>query len=443
MKYIERTKEVDLRRFIELNQEHKDVLIVSGARQVGKTTLINHVLGSINKNYVSIDLEKRPSFATKIDMTKGFDEFAKLVTDELSFSPDNNDILFIDEAQISHLLGSYVRFMKEEWKKSTVIISGSLISELHNEDIRRPVGREKHLQMWPFTFKEFLKAIGHDSLVDTITNYKLGEKLTELEHERLLENYDIFLKVGGLPAVIDAYKSGVKWQDTIMDIFKTYEDDFVRYFGIENTNLFGRSLSALASNLGSPSKNSQIIKVDAPGYKKVSDILARLELWCMVIKVEQTGKIPEQLNFPPKRYLYDLGILNYLRFKGRSNLALSEIEDVFLKTAFGGMVENAVAISLKNQAREVVGMKLSKNSEIDFGIKIRDDFLPIECKASKKFKSQQATSIINYCKLFHLKRGLVFNLGVPCRFERGDIIVYSLPAYMVDETGRLFEHCGV
>ena len=357
--------------------------------------------------------------------------------DEFSLSTENNEILFIDESQFSRRLGSYVRFMKENWTAVTVILSGSLIGEIHGEDVRRPVGREKFLDIWPFTFKEYLKALGHDSLVETLGDYRFGAEISESTHRRFLEDFDLYLKTGGLPAVIDAQRSGGNWRDTILDIYKTCENDFARYFGIENTNLFGRALSAVAANIGSPSKMSQVIKVDAPGYKKVADILARLDLWKLVIKVEQIGRAPEQLTFPPQRYVYDSGVLNYLRFRGRPDLAISLVEDAFIKTAMGGALENAVAISLKNQTKDLVGLKLSKNSEIDFGVKIGDKLIPVECKGSKKFKLQNASPVIGYCNLFHQKCGIVLNLDIPHEIEKGDIRIHSLPAYLSDEILRL------
>ena len=186
MKYIERSKELELKRFIELNQPHKDVLIVSGARQVGKTTLIDHVLSQSKRRCLKIDLEKAPSFVEKIDLTRDFDEFFKLLKDEFSLSTENNEILFIDESQFSRRLGSYVRFMKENWTAVTVILSGSLIGEIHGEDVRRPVGREKFLDIWPFTFKEYLKAL-EESNYDSFPS--------EVYLKGFLKNYAKFLGI--------------------------------------------------------------------------------------------------------------------------------------------------------------------------------------------------------------------------------------------------------
>lgn len=439
MRYTSRTKEAELRRFIELNQEHKQVLIVSGARQVGKTTLIDHVLSEAGRQFIKIDLEKTRSFAEKIDQTKDFIEFEKLLGDELSFSPNGRTVLFIDESQTSRRIGQYVRFMKESWNFATVIMSGSLIGDMHGENDRSPVGREQFLELWPFSFKEFLLAVGHDSLVETLQKFNFGHTIPELTHRRLMEDYDVYLNIGGLPGVIGVYKNKGKWRDALIDIYKTCEDDFIRYFGIKNTNLFGRALRAVSANAGSPSKNSQIIKVDAPGYKRIPDILAKLELWQLIIKVEQTGKAPEQLNFPPKRYLYDSGMLNYLRFRGRPNFSLSEVDDMFLKTAMGGLVENAVAISLRNQTRELAGVKPTKDSEIDFTVKFGNAFIPVECKAARKFKLYHASSLVGYCKLFKLHHGILLSLDAPLDAERNGIHIHSLPVYLADEISRLVD----
>lgn len=438
MQYVRRTKEGILRSFLESPQSDKPVLIVSGARQVGKTTLIERALAEIRRKVVAINLEKALAFADKIDRTEDFDAFEKLLADEQGFCPTAGAVLFIDEAQTSQKLGSYVRFMKEAWRAATVILSGSLISEMHDEKARTPVGREKFLELWPFTFKEFLSAVGHDALAETVEHFALGGAISELSHARLLEDYGLYVKIGGLPAVIEAFRGSGSWQDTILDIYKTYEDDFIRYFGIDKNNLFGRALSAVAVHVGSPSKNSQVIKVDAPGYKKVNDILARLERWQLVLKVEQLGKAPEQFHFPPKRYLYDPGVLNYLRFRGRPDFGIGDASDVFLRTALGGTLENAIALALKNQVRDVVGVKLSKSSEVDFGVKLGTTFLPIECKSSRTFKLQHAYPVINYCKLFKAGCGVVLNLDMPRIVERDHIKVYSLPLYLADEITRLF-----
>lgn len=437
MEYVPRIKEVQLAEFIRLYEEHKNVLVLRGARQVGKSTLVDKMAALSGKRVTKFDFEKQASIAEKIDQTKDFDEFTALLKEDYSFLPSVKTILFIDEAQISRRLGQYIRFMKEDWEGATVIISGSLVGEIHRHDARQPVGRETFLELWPFTFKEFLSATGRDSLVKGMENFAPGQTISALQHDRFLENYDVYLKVGGLPGVVDAYLGGKNWYDARIDIYKNYENDFLRYFGEEDANLFARTMGAVAANTGSPSKYTQIISANAPGYKKVAGVLARLELWNIIIKVEQVGKSPENTHIAPKRYLFDTGILNYLRFKGRPHFDVSELFSADLRTAIGGMIENAVAIALKNQSREIVGIRPTKNTEIDFAIKTEDLFVPVECKSARKFNPHHAAAMYEYCASNGIRRAVILNFDLPQEVCKNEVRIHSLPVYLADEIGRM------
>ena len=87
-------------------------------------------------------------------------------------------ILFIDEAQKSRRLGSFVRYMKEEWDSASVILSGSLIAELHTKTERRPVGQESFMDLWPLSFKEFLQAIGKEALANDMEAFHCGDHIS-------------------------------------------------------------------------------------------------------------------------------------------------------------------------------------------------------------------------------------------------------------------------
>ncbi len=188
-----------LEGFIGEKRLHQNVLILSGARQVGKTTLLQEVLK--NKNHLYINLEKTPSNAEEIDGCVDFSQFEKFLKEKHNFD-HTKQILCIDEAQQSRGLGRFVTGMKEDWEYSTVVLTGSLINELHNETPRRPVGRETFLNMWPMTFKEFVKARGYDSLVETMETFQLDQEISSFEHNHFLEAFDLYLNVGGLPEIV-------------------------------------------------------------------------------------------------------------------------------------------------------------------------------------------------------------------------------------------------
>lgn len=432
---FKRLKSNYLSDFINKKEEHKNILILSGARQVGKTTLVQEILKGHSN--LSINLEKTPLVAEQIDRCDEFKDFENYLRDAHKYIP-GQQILFIDEAQSSLKLGSFVRFMKEDWLHATVILSGSLVSELHHHNAsRRPVGRESYLELWPLTFKEFLMAMGQDSLVECMGSYAFGDKISEAQHVRFLDYFDQYIKTGGLPDVVMNYINGGDYRTLRAHIYKTYEDDFVRYFSLEDINLFKRCLQAVAANTGSPSKDSQVIRPDAPGYKKVAGIFSRLEKWNLIIKCEQLGTEPEKNKYHPKRYLYDIGILADLRLRGLQTLGVQDLSHPVLRTPLGGMIENTLALSLKNQfADDFFGIRISQQSEIDFAVKHGDVVYPIECKMSVGFKRNYLTSVKGYLDRFSTRGfGLLFYGGAPMTDKVENC--HILPYYLVDELARL------
>lgn len=385
---------LDLLNHINEVAEHKLILILRGARQVGKTTILRELVK--DKKHLFLDLERTPSMTTAIDQCADFDEFTKTLKDQFQFEPQGN-ILVIDEAQQSEKLGGFIRFMKEEWRFCTVIVSGSTVSEIYRAPTRQAVGRETYLDMWPLSFVEFLKALKQDSLVEIILTLSPATTITDLQHKRFKEFFNDYLRVGGLPAIVNAYLEKTDYRLLRRDILKSYENDFIRYFSLDDINLFRRAMSAVAHNVGSPSKDAHVARADTPGYKKVPTIYSRLEQWRLMLKHEQLSIEPEQNKAHPKRYLYDVGILWDLRLKGLTEVDLDNLSSNVLRTPLGGMIENAIALSLNQQFPDgVFGIRLSHQTEIDFGIKHQGVVVPIECKMALRFKQNYLKGLFTY-----------------------------------------------
>jgi predicted AAA+ superfamily ATPase len=101
MNYVPRVQEKTLRTFVQEKAPHKDVLLVEGARQTGKTTLVEHVLSAVKRKSVAINFERRPALLSKIDSCADFSDFTSLLEDACGFDPSANHVLFIDESQES------------------------------------------------------------------------------------------------------------------------------------------------------------------------------------------------------------------------------------------------------------------------------------------------------------------------------------------------------
>lgn len=434
MNKFNRTKKSEIENYISSSHEPKQVLVVSGARQVGKTTLINECLQ--NKESVSFNLEEARSIAQQIDACRDFADFEIYLKTRHAFDPSKH-ILFIDEAQHSEKLGSFVRFMKERWQTASVILSGSLMAELHRHTERRPVGAEQFLDLWPMTFKEFLMARQQNDLVEKLVLYHWGDSFLPLVHEMFVDEFEKYLKVGGLPNVVSHFLAGIDYQKAREDILQSYEDDFIRYFSIDNVNLFRRCLLAVASNAGSPSKDSQAIRPESSAYKKVPEIYAKLEKWKLIIKVDQVGLEPEANKYYPKRYLHDVGVLRDLRLRATEDVGLKDLSVQKLRTPLGGIIENALVLSLKTQFNDALfGIKLDHQTEIDLAVKAHGKVWPIECKMSNRFKTSftQATEIYLE-KMTRKGTGILFYGGPPLAKKQRNVLV--LPYYLSDELGRL------
>lgn len=157
----------------------------------------------------------------------------------------------------------------------------------------------------------------------------------------------------------------------------------------------------------------------------------------MIVKCDQLGREPEKNKFYPKRYLYDVGILTQLRLKGMSEISLADLALPALRTPLGGLIENAVALSLKVQfGDDLFGLKIGPRAEIDFAVKHEGQVYPIECKISMRFKENYLTGLKIYLKEFQKKKqGFLFYGGPPQRQEVFGVRV--LPYYLADELKRL------
>ena len=133
-------------------QAPKPVLLVEGARQVGKTRLVEQAMEKSDGPKIFLNLEQDAFLRSQIDSCVDFKEFQELLEDRLGFSKDVRSILCIDEAQESLTLGRHVRFMKEQWPRTTTILTGSSMTRLFRKGTRYPVGRVRRLVLRPFSF---------------------------------------------------------------------------------------------------------------------------------------------------------------------------------------------------------------------------------------------------------------------------------------------------
>jgi predicted AAA+ superfamily ATPase len=432
---FKRLAEVSIERELTRSSSN-NVLIVEGARQVGKTTLIENLLVG-RKNVIAINLEKELEFRLLLDQTAHFKDFEFLLARQYGFNREIEQILFIDEAQESEVLGRYVRFCKEEWPHTKTILTGSSMSRLFRAHDRVPVGRYTSFLITPLTFLEFLDFTndrqGYD-LIATAEHNPMQIEISEFMHLELLKTFDRYLAVGGLPNAVLAYHAGEDYQRQILNLYASQEEDFVRKTSLEDRTWFRMGLKGVANFLGNPAKNTHI----HASHYTAEKILSLLKGWHLVYEIEQHG-LAATTAFYPKRYIYDHGIAQFLRDMPFPPLSLVASKDPVLRGQLGGVIENIILSQLVSEVGALFNISgwrkdSQSGSEIDFVWRNERATIPIECKAALKMHDRNFSAVKFYLQQTQQSTGFVVSCAPFQKFPHQTLRLCNLPVYLATPT---------
>lgn len=406
-----------------------EVIVIEGARQVGKSYLVNDVLNGLRVPHISFDLEKQDKIRRQIENTVDFTDLITLLKDQYGLR--EKSILFIDEAQECPRLADYVKSFKEDLKNIKVILTGSSMTQLFPKSKRIPVGRTRSLCVYPFSFTEFLKFIGKVELSDFIL--QVPENIPASRHKLLLEYFDKYLITGGYPEAVKAFLRHNDDMNIIEELIAGLAEDFERKSGFTK-GLFIDTIRSTANHLGGVSKYTHLNTTKYQA-KKIIDNLTR---WHVLINVDSYAIEPYKSNFLPKRYLFDIGVANYFRSVPVPKISIINNVDSALRTSLGGLFENAVLLSLLEgeSAKKSIGTWKKGNNtdiEVDFILDIKDKNikLPVECKAATKIYNRHMKNILHYLSLTKQKTGcLVSAAPYEKRVFDNNIEIYNIPVYM-------------
>jgi predicted AAA+ superfamily ATPase len=428
---MKREIEGKLRAMLADNSRN-NVIIVEGARQVGKSYMVNNVLESQRLPYFSFDLEKNKKLRRQIDETEDFSDFRTLMVDQYGLK--KGSILFIDEAQESKNLANYVKSFKEDWLDMRVILTGSSMNRFFSKDTRIPVGRTRSITIFCFSFSEFIEYIKGEDLAEFLRSSP--RNIPASRHKMLLELFDRYMVVGGYPEAVIAYKNSESYFEIIDEIMAGLEEDFQRKEAF-HPELFRDVVRGVANYIGSPSKFTHF---DTTKYR-AKKALEAMKGWHIVLEVEQYSFDPQKSNFLPKRYLHDIGVVNRKSSMAVPSVSILDTIDPILSIPLGGLFENAVLLNLVKgeSARYSVGTwKKGKSTdiEVDFvmdipelGVKI-----PIECKAALKLNSKHYKNIAHYLRLTGQAFGVVVSAAPLEKIIIGDqFTIMNIPVYLADK----------
>lgn len=430
-------------------------LVLRGARQVGKSTIVRRFAARSGLTLHEVNLERQPhlraAFAS-MDVHRILAE-VELVARKGPVT-DAGGLLFLDEIQAIPAAISALRYLYEELPELPVIAAGSLLEfALENTRFSMPVGRIAYLFMGPMTFEETLVAQGDDDLITWLQTWTPGQDVPLTAHRRLLERFRTYLVVGGMPEAVahqiasDGVGAHHETQDAILE---TYRDDFPKYRGTGNADLLLRTYDYLQRHIGEKVKYASIDRgAQARSVRRAIELLFKARVAFPVRRTSAAG-LPLGAGLDPrvyKSYFLDCGLV--ARASG-----ITWIDDATLQSAAfinrGPLAEQFIAQHLWSEHPRGRRPELwywlregrSDNAEIDFLLEFGGTVVPVEVKAGK---SGSMKSLFQFAARKGIDVALRFDLNPPSvavvRHAMPQTPVsfrlLSLPLYMVGQAKRL------
>ena len=392
------------------NTDMTKPLMIIGARQIGKTYIIDEFCKKEFKNYIYINLFEQAEivkiFKLEISTAEKFRRMQIYLDTEIDIE---NTIIFFDEIQESEELISALKYFNESEEPFKIICAGSLLGvKLKRMHSSFPVGKVKMLNMYPMDFEEFLMANGNLALIDEIRNcYNNLTPMDTVLHNKILELYKLYLCVGGMPEAVKNLlvndKNILRFDKSIIeDIYQSYLSDMNKH--IDNkfeASKIERIYKSIPSQLGNQSNKFQYGKLSNDARKR--DFAEPLN-WLLSSTMIHKCVLLNKVEIPPlgfviddhfKLYLSDVGILlNMLKVK---------YNDVILDNLLqykGIIAENYVATQLVANNIPLIYWESGNKAEVDFILYNDNGIIPIEVKANDNVSSQ---SLNIYIKRYNPK----------------------------------------
>jgi predicted AAA+ superfamily ATPase len=414
-------------------------LLVTGARQVGKTYLIREYAKAKYGSVAEINLLENKKAAAAFDSA---DNAADLLV-RISLLADvklieDETLIFIDEVQASKEIITAIKFLVEQ-SKYDFIISGSLLG-VELKDIRSvPVGYLDTIEMYPLDFEEFCNASGVPG--EILSNVRMAlharSEVPEFIHEQLLKLFYEYLIIGGMPAAIAEFAKTRNMQ-TVRNIQKNIirqnKWDISRYN--ENDALNIKTIyDLIPAELNSQNKRFILKNMNERAlFRQYVDSIAWLTEAGVAIPVYCVSEpvYPLKLSVATnlfKFFMSDVGLLTSTFMKGTSIDILARNPDV----NYGAIYENAVVQELRAGGSDAYYYKNKKRGELDFVIEtVQGQVLPIEVKSGKGYKRHNALSNLMSAPEYALEEGFVLCDG---NVGRDGKVTY-LPVYMAGWLAR-------
>ena len=411
------------------NSSGRKPLLLQGARQVGKTWLMEEFGKNEYKNFVYLNFDKQPKLSSYFDE----DIDPKRIINSLKQHFDTDihpadTLLIFDEVQESQRALNSLKYFYEDVPQYHLIAAGSFLGVAVHGSF--PVGKVDRITLYPFSFYEFLEGIGKGRYVDAIKN--LDHKLirsTSGDYEKFLKTYFF---VGGMPKVIASYaeREDLREVRAIQNgILADYKDDFSKHITPVNTPKVEMIWNSIPKHLSKEKKKFVYKEITegarAYAYEDAMNWLFNTRLVYKINRIEE-NKLP-LASFANhnifKLYMFDIGLFGAMCELDIT--ALLEPNDKLFDIFNGAITEQYVMQELKVSGYSPYYWGREKGeAEVDFILHLQNEIVPIEVKAGFRKKSK---SLDVYRDLYNPSRVVRTTLRNYGKIDG----LYSVPLYMI------------
>ena len=378
-----------LRQWAE--KEGRKPLVLKGARQVGKTTLVK-IFAEEFDVFINLNLEEKVN-ADLFTMDVSFEDLLAGIYVKAGIKMENQrTLIFIDEIQNVPDAVKVLRYFYEKRPDLYVIAAGSLLESLVGNHISFPVGRIEYMALHPCTFTEFLGALGENILVEQIEQLEVPQSV----HSYVMDLFKKYMIVGGLPEAVANYAKRKDWV-SLNEIFNSllsgYKDDIEKYAQRPKEQDILRYI--LNYGWGLAGQRFQFSKFCSSSYKsaEMGNAFRTLEktllLELVYPLISTSFPILPDLKRSPKLLWLDTGLVNYVAGMQENLLFTSDTDELWN----GHIAEQVVGQELLGASFAFGGKRMfwvrdARNSqaEVDFVYKYKSHLIPVEVKTGDNSK---------------------------------------------------------
>ena len=397
---FKRSIETSLKEWAQ--RKDRKVLVLRGARQVGKTTAVEHFARNFGA-FLYFNLEI-PQERDLFERARSFEDLVAAMFLFKNMARANASVLiFVDEIQCSPKAVGWMRYFHECAPQWHVVAAGSLLESAIDVDLHFPVGRVEYLFLKPATFKEFLAACGEEQLLQVLSK----ENFPEYAHDRLMKMFFLYALVGGMPEAVSEY---VKNRDIVMAnavyerLLRAYIDDTAKYafkkslvhamqFAVEGAFLHAGERIVFAK-FGNTNY----------GSREMSEALHTLEKAMLVTLMYPTTAVDLPMLIDrrktPRLHVLDTGMLNFFAGVQKEFINAHDLNALYRGIVAEHAVGQELAAIHTGVADKVafwVREKKQSSAQVDYVIQHDSKIIPIEVKSGEVGRLRSLHEFIDRC----------------------------------------------